>query len=394
MSQIPKVNIGIIGAGTMCRAHSLGYDIMPKHFWPCPAIPVKKLLCDINLSSAKDGAERYGWESFCCNWEEVVESNDIDIVDIVVPNNLHKEICLAAAKQGKMIYCEKPLGLDFEDSLEIYRVIRESGVKNAVAFNKRRWPAVLFTKKLIQEGRIGKIINFHCEMQQSFALNRDLPLTWKFQREKTGGGAIVDIGSHVIDLARFLVGDIDEVCGSLITVIPERPLPEAGTNLFWAKSKENAPVGKVEVDDLTSFMVKFHNGAIGTLEASRVASGKGDGVSFTIWGTEGAIHWNQQMLGQLEVSFENVPADEKGFKTIEICGVHDYGIWNVPFGIGLGENKAIEILDVLNTYVNDVPFHSDFYDGMKVAQIIDAVEKSSLSKSWITVEEIDHIPHQ
>ena len=125
MSQIPKVNIGIIGAGTMCRAHSLGYDIMPKHFWPCPAIPVKKLLCDINLSSAKDGAERYGWESFCCNWEEVVESNDIDIVDIVVPNNLHKEICLAAAKQGKMIYCEKPLGLDFEDSLEIYHAIHE-----------------------------------------------------------------------------------------------------------------------------------------------------------------------------------------------------------------------------------------------------------------------------
>lgn len=394
MEQTKKINIGIIGAGTMCRAHSLGYDIMPKHFWPCPAVPVKKLLCDINLSSAQEGAERYGWEEACSDWREVIERPDIDIVDIVVPNHLHKEICLAAAEHGKMIFCEKPLGLDFSDSLEIYRAIHKSGVKNAVAFNKRRWPAVMFAKKLISEGRIGDIINFRCEMQQSFALNQGLPLTWKFQREKTGGGAIVDIGSHVIDLARYLVGDIDEVCGLLKTVFPERPLPDAGTNLFWAESKENAPMGKVEVDDLTSFMVKFHNGAIGTLEASRVASGKGDGVSFTVWGTKGAIRWNQQMLGQLEVSYEDAPATEKGFKTIEICGAHDYGIWNVPFGIGLGENKAIEILDVINTYINDTPFHADFYDGMKVAQIIDAVERSAESKSWIAVEEIDQIPHQ
>lgn len=394
MGKLRRVNIGIIGAGTMCRAHSLGYDIMPKHFYPCAAIPVKKLLCDINLEAAEEGAERYGWEEFGSDWHEVVEREDIEIVDIVVPNDLHHEMCVEAAQKGKMIYCEKPLGLDFKDSLEIYRAIRESGVKNAVAFNKRRWPAVMFAKKLISEGRIGEIINFRCEMQQSFALNRDLPLTWKFQREKTGGGAIVDIGSHVIDLARYLVGDIDEVCGILKTAIPERPLPAKGTNLFWAKSEKDAPMGKVEVDDLASFMVNFHNGAVGTLEASRVASGKGDGVSFVVWGTKGAIRWNQQMLGQLEVCFEEDPADERGFKTIEISGVHDCGIWNVPFGIGLGENKAIEIRDVLDTYVNGTPFHADFYDGMKVAQIIDAVEKSFRSKAWVTVEEVDGIPHQ
>lgn len=394
MGKLRRVNVGIIGAGTMCRAHSLGYDSMPRHFYPCAAMPVKKLLCDVSAAAAGEGAERYGWEESTCDWQEVVAREDIDLVDIVVPNDLHHAMCLEAAKHGKMIYCEKPLGLDFEDSLEIYRAIRKAGVKHAVAFNKRRWPAVMFAKKLISEGRIGEIINFRCEMQQSFALNRSLPLTWKFQKEKTGGGAIVDIGSHTIDLARYLVGDIDEVCGLLKTAIPERPLPAKGTNLFWAKSDEDAPMGKVEVDDLASFMVRFHNGAVGTLEASRVASGKGDGVSFVIWGTKGAIRWNQQQLGQLEVSFEDVPADEKGFKTIEIAGVHDCGIWNVPFGIGLGENKAIEIRDVIDTYVNSTPFHSDFYDGMKVAQVIDAVEKSYLAKAWIPVEEIDGIPHR
>ena len=394
MGKVKRVNIGIIGAGTMCRAHSLGYDVMPKHFWPCAAVPVKKLLCDINMQAAEDGAERYGWEEYTDNWHDVVSREDIDIGDIVVPNDLHHEMCLEAAKHGKMIYCEKPLGLDFQDSLEIYRAIRGSGVKNAVAFNKRRWPAVMFAKKLIREGRIGEIISFRCEMQQSFALNRNLPLTWKFQKEKTGGGAIVDIGSHVIDLARYLVGDIDEVCGVLKTAIPERPLPAAGTNLFWAESGKDAPMGKVEVDDLAMFMVKFHGGAVGTLEASRVASGKGDGVSFVVWGTKGAIRWNQQMLGQLEVSFEEVPAEEKGFKTIEIAGTHECGIWNVPFGIGLSENKAIEIRDVVDTYINGTPFEADFYDGMKVAQIIDAVETSFRTKSWAPVEEVDGIKHK
>lgn len=146
MGKVKRVNIGIIGAGTMCRAHSLGYDVMPKHFWPCAAVPVKKLLCDINMQAAEDGAERYGWEEYTDNWHDVVSREDIDIVDIVVPNDLHHEMCLEAAKHGKMIYCEKPLGLDFQDSLEIYRAIRGSGVKNAVAFNKRRWPAVMFAK--------------------------------------------------------------------------------------------------------------------------------------------------------------------------------------------------------------------------------------------------------
>ncbi len=194
----------------------------------------------------------------------------------------------------------------------------------------------------------------------------------------------MDIGSHTIDLARYLVGDIDEVCGLLKTAIPERPLPAKGTNLFWAKSGEDAPMGKVEVDDLASFMVRFHNGAVGTLEASRVASGKEDGVSFVIWGTKGAIRWNQQQLGQLEVSFEDVPVDEKGFKTIEIAGVHNCGIWNVPFGIGLGENKAIEIRDVIDavekSYLAKAPEEKDTY---KIAYV---TKRWSGSEHWITVK--------
>ena len=394
MEKMRRVNVGIIGAGTMCRAHSLGYDIMPKHFYPCAAIPVKKVLCDINLAAAEEGADRYGWEEACDDWHKVVTRPDIEIVDIVVPNNLHNEMCKEAARNGKMIYCEKPLGLDFEDCLDIYRTIRDLGVKNAVAFNRRRWPALMFAKKLISEDRIGDIINCRFELQQSFALNRSLPMGWKFQKDKTGGGAIVDIGSHVIDLARYLVGDIDEVCGLLVTAIKERPVPKAGANLFWASGDDNSEMAKVEVDDLTSFMVKFHNGAVGTIEASRVASGEGDGTSLVIWGTKGAIRWKQSRVSELELCLEDDPATEKGFKTIEICGRHDSGIWNVQFGIGFAENKAIEIRDVIDTYVNGTPFRADFYDGTKVAQIIKCVEESFATKRWVTVEEIDGMKHQ
>lgn len=389
-----KLNVGIIGAGTMCRAHSLGYAAMPMHFPDASAVPVRKVLCDINDELARQGAERYGWEESMSDWRELVARPDIDVIDVVVPNDLHLDICSEAAKNGKMIYCEKPLGLSFEDSLEIYHTIEKYGVRNAIAFNKRRWPAVMFAHKLIKAGVIGDVVAFRGCMQQSFALNPDLPLTWKFRKEKTGGGAIIDIGSHAIDLARYLVGDIDEVCGVLKTVFPKRPLPPKGNNLFWAAKAEGAPMGKVEVDDLASFMCKFHNGAVGTFEVSRVASGKGDGCGFEVWGTKGAIRWDQQMLGQIELCREDDPADQKGFKIIEIGGAHECGLWNVAgFGIGLGDNKSIEIRDVIEAFANGTEFHADFYDGLKVAQIAAAVQRSSETGSWEKIALVDDIAH-
>lgn len=222
---------------------------------------------------------------------------------------------------------------------------------------------------------------------QSFALNKSLPLTWKFQKEKTGGGAIIDIGCHLIDLTRFLMGDFDEVCGMLRTNIKQRPLPAAGSSLWGATFDENSPMGEVEVDDTAVFLGKFKNGAVGNFEVSRMASGMGDGMSFEIWGTEGAIRWNQQASNELQISKESDPADQHGFKVIECGGKHPYGsaLWNVPFGVGFVDVKSLELHDVLEAFANGEEFHANFLDGLKCAQTVEAIIASSKDNQWVKV---------
>lgn len=386
------LNIGIIGAGTMCKAHSEALSIMPIMFYPLNVKPVKKVLCDVSEEEAKVGAEHYGWEESMSDWRALVARKDIDLIDIVTPNHLHREMCVEAAKNGKMIFCEKPLGISAQDSLEIYRAAKAYGVKNAVAFNKRRWPAVVYAKQLIHQGMIGEIISFRGTFMQSFALNETMPLTWKFQKEKTGGGAIMDIGSHAIDLGRYFAGDFMEVCSVMQTTIKERPLPSGNGTLFGSVINENAGKGKVEVDDMAVFIARFKSGAVGNFEISRVASGKGDGCGFEIWGTKGAVRWNQQMMNEIQISLEADEGDKRGFKIIEIGGKHPYGnaLWNVAgFGIGLADNKALELHDVIDAFTNDKPFAADFYDGFKVSQVVEAVQQSDVSHAWVRIPEVN-----
>ena len=382
-----SLNVAMLGAGLMCKAHSEAYAVMPLAFGAEAVRPVRKVLCDVTMDLAKAAAERFGWEEYSDDWREVIARPDIDMVDIVAPNYLHRDMCIEAARHGKMIYCEKPLGLNAEESLEIYREIKRCNVANAMAFNKRRWPAVVYAKQLIDGGLIGEPVAIHGAFMQSFALNKSLPLTWKFQKEKTGGGAIIDIGCHLIDLTRFLMGDFDEVCGMLRTNIKQRPLPAAGRSLWGATVDENSPMGEVEVDDTAVFLGKFKNGAVGNFEVSRMASGMGDGMSFEIWGTEGAIRWNQQASNELQISKESDPADQHGFKVIECGGKHPYGsaLWNVPFGVGFVDVKSLELHDVLEAFANGEEFHANFLDGLKCAQTVEAIIASSKDNQWVKV---------
>lgn len=384
-----SLNIAMIGAGLMCKAHSEAYAVMPLAFGTGAVRPVRKVVCDVSVELAKEAAERYGWEEYSDNWREVMSRPDIDMVDIVAPNFLHKEMCIEAARLGKMIYCEKPLGINAEESLEIYRAIEKYHVNHAMAFNKRRWPAVVYAKQLIDEGVIGDVVAVHGAFMQSFALNKSLPLTWKFQKDKSGGGAIIDIGCHLIDLTRYLVGDFLEVSALLRTNIKERPLPSTGTSLWGSKFDENSPMGTVEVDDTAVFLGKFKNGVVGNFEVSRMASGKGDGLSFEIWGNKGAIRWNQQASNEIQLSVERDPMDQHGFKTIECCGKHPYGqaLWNVPFGVGFIDNKAIEIHDVLEAFAQNQEFHANFLDGLKCSQTVEAIIQSNEMNTWVKVSE-------
>ena len=217
------LNVGMIGGGFMGKAHSLAYAGMPMFFWPAPAIPIRKMVVDIRDDLAQEAAARYGFESYASDWRKVVEDPSIDIIDIVTPNNTHAEIAIAAAKAGKHIISEKPLARTTEEAKQMLDAVTAAGVKHMVAFNYRRTPAVALAKKYIEEGAIGRVLNFRGTYLQDWSADPNSPLSWRFRKDIAGSGTLGDIGTHVIDFARYLVGEITEVMGTAQTWIKERP---------------------------------------------------------------------------------------------------------------------------------------------------------------------------
>ena len=386
-----QVNIGILGTGSMCKLHSAAYALFPLYFSPSSIQPVKKVLCDINPEFARAGAEKYGWENVVTDWRELVSRPDVDLVDICTPNNTHKEIAIEAAKNGKMIYCEKPLATSAKDAKEMYEAAKKYNVPTAVAFNKRRFPAVVYAKQLVEEGFIGKPLYFRGSFISSFALDPYAPRSWRFQKSVSGSGVLADLGSHAIDLCRYLIGEFDEVIGMSSILYNKRPLPGAMQGVFNTNFNETSPMGDVDVEDACVFIGKAENGALINFELTRISSGKNDGLSFELWGTKGGICWDQQHSMEIQISSECDPANKKGFKTIELGGAHPYGkvLWEVPgFGVGLSDVKSLEVHDFIEAAVNGKPFSANFYDGMKVCEIEEAVLKSIEERRWVRISEI------
>ena len=257
-----KLNVAMIGGEFMGKAHALAYAAMPMFFWPAPAIPHRKVLVDVTKELAETGRQRYGFEEASHDWKEVVARKDIDIVDIVTPNDSHAEIAIAAAKAGKHIICEKPLARTGPEARAMYDAVQAAGVTHMVAFNYRRTPAVALARKYIEDGRIGKILSFRGTYLQDWSADPNGPLSWRFQKAVAGSGAVGDIGTHVIDMARYLVGEITAVNAIVTTYIGERPLQSGGFDQLAASDKSGkGPRGKVDVDDEMLTLVKFEGGA-------------------------------------------------------------------------------------------------------------------------------------
>ncbi|MBN9024505.1 MAG: Gfo/Idh/MocA family oxidoreductase, partial [Rhizobiales bacterium] len=218
------MNVAMIGGGFMGKAHAMAYASMPMFFWPAPAIPHRKVVVDVTDGAAEEARRRYGFEEASSDWRAVVERPDIDVVDICTPNNVHAEIAIAAAKAGKHIICEKPLARTVDEARAMVEAVKAAGVIHMVAFNYRRTPAVALAKKFIEEGRIGRILNFRGTYLQDWSADPDSPLSWRFQKKIAGSGSVGDIGTHVVDLAHYLVGPIAEVIAMTPTYNKTRPL--------------------------------------------------------------------------------------------------------------------------------------------------------------------------
>lgn len=231
------LNIAMIGGGFMGKAHALAYAAMPMFFWPAPAIPHRKVVVDVTADLAETARQRYGFDEAAHDWRSVIARQDIDAIDIVTPNDSHAEIAVAAAQAGKHIICEKPLARTGDEAKTMLDAVERAGVIHMVAFNYRRTPAVALAKKYIEEGRIGNILSFRGTYLQDWSADPNGPLSWRFQKKVAGSGAVGDIGTHVIDLARYLVGEITAVNSIVKTYVASRPLQSGGFDQLAASDK-------------------------------------------------------------------------------------------------------------------------------------------------------------
>ncbi len=388
-----KLNVGLIGAGFMGKAHSLAYAAMPMFFWPAPALPIRKIIAEATQPLAEEASRRFGFEKYTDDWRQIIEDPEIDIVDIATPNHLHAEIAIAAAKAGKHIISEKPLARTSDEAKQMYEAVKDAGIVHMVAFNYRRTPAVALAKKFIEEGAIGRITNFRGTYLQDWSADPNSPLSWRFQKKIAGSGALGDIATHVIDLARYLVGDFAQVNALLSTFITERPLQSAGADSLGNVLGGEGPRGSVDVDDEVMTMIRFTNGAVGSIEATRNGYGRNNFITFEIHGTEGSIFFNYERRDELQVCFASDPGDRRGFRTIYTGPAHPNGgaLWPIPaLGIGYGETKIIEAHDFFTAIVEGGSVSPNFADGYQIALIDDAIIDSSNTNTWVDVSLIDH----
>jgi predicted dehydrogenase len=379
----------MIGYKFMGKAHSHAYRDLTM-FFPEADAPVMKAICGRDEKAVAQAARQFGWESWETDWRKLVERDDIDVIDINAPSDAHKEIAVAAAQAGKHLFCEKPLALSLEDAREMLDSAEKAKVKHMIGFNYRFVPAVRLARKLIEEGRIGRIYHFRGMFLQDWIVDPGFPLVWRLRKEVAGSGAHGDLGAHVIDLAHYLVGDLEEVVGMSETFIKERPLPSEATGLS-AKGDSNSPKGQVTVDDATLFLGRFKSGALGSFEATRFAPGRRCTNAFEINGSKGSIRFDFERMNELQVYFTDDADDVQGFRRIMATDpAHAYmeAWWPPGHSIGFEHTFIHEVLELSSAIREDRQPVPSFHDGVKCQQVLEAVELSVSRRSWVKVSEV------
>ena len=384
-----KVNVGLVGYQFMGKAHSVGYRDCAFAFPDVKAEPVMKEICGLVEAEAKQFAHQYGWERWSGGYRRVVGADDIDLVDIATGNDTHKEICLAAAKNGKHIFCEKPMAMNVAECKQMIKAVEKAGVLHMIGFNYRCVPAVALAKQMVEKGMIGTPYHFRAVYLQDWIVDPEFPIVWRLQKEKAGSGAHGDLNAHIIDLARFLCGEFESVCGLMKTFIKKRPLLAAHAGGLSAKASKQ--MGEVTVDDATLFLGKFKNGAVGTFEATRFATGNRNGNRFEINGSDGSIRFDLERLNELEYFSAKDKDAYQGWKRILVTDPpHPYikGWWPAGHIVGWQHTFVHEMYNMMNGIATKKNPSPNFYDGLKCQVVLEAVERSAESEQWVEVDTI------
>ena len=377
--EAPEVGVGMLGYAFMGKAHSHAMLNIAHMMYPPPAIPKLVAISGRNEEAVKEAARRYGYAGYYTDWRDMLKDDRIQLFDNGGPNDAHAEPCIAAAEAGKHILCEKPLGRTAEESKTMLDAVQKAGVKHMVAFNYRFVPAIRQIRKLIESGALGQIYHFRAVYLQEWIMpHYGTPLIWRLQKDQAGSGALGDLGAHIIDLGRYLVGEMKSVSAMTKTFIPERPKLD-GTGM-----------GKVDVDDAFAAVVEFENGALGTLESSRYAAGRKNGQNLEINGEKGSIRFNLERMNELEVFWVGEePKETQGFHNVLVSeGYHPWweNWWPQGHMIGWEHTFVHEITHLLDCIVNDKavsPIGADFVDGYRASVVCDAIVESAQSRRQV-----------
>ena len=377
----PEIGIGMLGYSFMGKAHANAFKKLPYMLAPLVAVPRLVALCGRDGEAARRAARRYGYESVYTDWREMLKDDRISLFDNGGPNDAHAAPCIAAAQAGKHILCEKPLARSAGEAAAMLEAATRAGVKHAVSFNYRFVPAVRLAKELILAGRLGRIYHYRAVYLQEWLMpHYQTPHLWRMDKGAAGSGALGDLGAHIIDLGRFLVGEPRRITGALQTFIKERPGPDG-------------QMRPVDVDDAFVATFEFENGAIGTVEATRFAGGRKNYNCFEINGEKGSLRFNLERMNELEAFWVGQePKEAQGFHDVLVSeGYHPFWSNWWPHGhmIGWEHTFVHEINHLLDAIVNKkavAPFGATFEDGYKNAVICDAIVESAASGRRVEVK--------
>ena len=291
------IGVAVAGFGWMGRVHTQAYARIPHHYPDAPLFPELVAVADEVPGRADEAARQFGFRKPYRDWRDIAEDSDVAAVSITAPNFLHREIGVAMAEAGKHIWIEKPVGLTSSDARAVADAARAAGVQSGVGFNYRNAPAVAAARELIEQGQLGTITHARFRFFSDYAAHPDGALSWRFETERGGNGVLGDLASHAVDLAAFLLGDIESLVADAAIFIPERPRPTGATSGHGRAS--GGELGRVENDDYVSALVRFGSGARAVVEASRVAVGEQNAYGFEIHGTAGAVSWDFRRMGEL-----------------------------------------------------------------------------------------------
>ncbi len=394
-----QLRVGMVGYAFMGAAHSQAWRTVNR-VYDLPAQVRMALVCGRDTGKVAEAADRLGWEAHTTDWRRLVESDEIDVVDICTPGDSHAEIALAALAAGKHVLCEKPLANTVAEAREMAAAAvaaQAAGVRSMCGFTYRRVPAVTLMRQMVAEGRLGTIRHVRAAYLQDWIVDPQFPLVWRLQKDKAGSGALGDIGAHIIDMTQYVTGQrISGVSAITETFVKQRPLPAEYSGLAAQAAGDGAAdgqgpdMGPVTVDDAAVFVARLDDGALATYEASRFATGRKNALRVEINGSLGTLVFDLERLNELEFYDATRPAAEQGFTRILVTEAeHPYMSAWWPPGHIIGyehsfTHQARDLVEAIATGVDPAP---SFVDGLQVQLVLDAVTRSAeLSSNWTEVE--------